>query len=233
MEQKKHYFACFGDSITSDQVTGIGTRVAELLNYELTGNFAVGFATGSDWHEGDENITPLSLEEPPNTNTADNVLSNQIRRCLKATESGAPAPDVIYIAIGINDGNRPENAVIDDTDRVLAAKYEELTRCSLASALRWGIETLRASYPTARMFIAPPLYTGGSSHKHMERPAVLLKRDITRRVAEFESVSFIDSTFESGFSEQIALLNGKIHPNAVWKEEIAKYVASRIRGSVF
>lgn len=73
-------FCCMGDSITSDQVSGIGTMVAHRLNAQEVLNAACGYATCSDWHEGDRNITPVTLIEPPNTNTADNVLSNQVRR---------------------------------------------------------------------------------------------------------------------------------------------------------
>lgn len=77
-------FCCMGDSITSDQVSGIGTMVAHRLNAQEVLNAACGYATCSDWHEGDRNITPVTLIEPPNTNTADNVLSNQVRRVLQA-----------------------------------------------------------------------------------------------------------------------------------------------------
>ena len=132
-------FCCMGDSITSDQVSGIGTMVAHRLNAQEVLNAACGYATCSDWHEGDRNITPVTLIEPPNTNTADNVLSNQVRRVLQAltpkgsiirwtvdgVEYAIPAeigigtgtlstPDVIYIAISTNDGNQPENAPADD-----------------------------------------------------------------------------------------------------------------------
>ena len=63
-------FCCMGDSITSDQVSGIGTMVAHRLNAQEVLNAACGYATCSDWHEGDRNITPVTLIEPPNTNTA-------------------------------------------------------------------------------------------------------------------------------------------------------------------
>ena len=49
-ELKNIYSAYFGDSITSDDVTGIGTRVAEILGCKLTGNFAIGASTCSDFH---------------------------------------------------------------------------------------------------------------------------------------------------------------------------------------
>lgn len=227
---EKYYFACFGDSITSDQVTGIGSRIAELLGMELTGNFACGYATLSDWHEGKQNITPFSLDVPMDTNTADNVLSNQVFRCLKEVkEHPEKKPDVIYIAAGINDGNQPFNTVEDDTGKVLTQSFEELDRMSMASALRWAVETLRAAFPEALVFAATPLYTSGSGFDHMTRTAVLMKRKIIIEAAQAESVHIIDSTFESGFSEQIAAANGGIHPNEIWKEKIALYAAAKIR----
>ena len=146
-------FCCMGDSITSDQVSGIGTMVAHRLNAQEVLNAACGYATCSDWHEGDRNITPVTLIEPPNTNTADNVLSNQVRRVLQALtpkgsiirwtvdgiEYAIPAeigvgtgtlstPDVIYIAISSNDGNQPENAPADDFAAVCELPYADLTR---------------------------------------------------------------------------------------------------------
>ena len=175
-------FACLGDSIASDQVTGIGTVVAGKLGAALLGNFACGYATCSDWHEGTENVTRITLDVPPNTNTDDNVLSNQVRRVLQAVtpagetirwrhpidgefaldESaglglGLGTPDIIYIAISTNDGNNVRNAVCDDRDKVLVQSYAELDRCSIASALRWTIETLQSACPGAAIFVATPL----------------------------------------------------------------------------
>lgn len=170
-------FCCMGDSITSDQVSGIGTMVAHRLNAQEVLNAACGYATCSDWHEGDRNITPVTLIEPPNTNTADNVLSNQVRRVLQALtpkgsiirwtvdgiEYAIPAeigvgtgtlstPDVIYIAISSNDGNQPENAPADDFAAVCELPYADLTRTSMASALLWAVLTLQAAARTRRFF---------------------------------------------------------------------------------
>lgn len=177
-------FCCMGDSITSDQVSGIGTMVAHRLNAQEVLNAACGYATCSDWHEGDRNITPVTLIEPPNTNTADNVLSNQVRRVLQAlTPKGSiirwtvegveyaipaeigigtgtlTAPDVIYIAISTNDGNQPENAPVDDFAAVCELPYAALTRTSMASALLWAVRTLQTVCPNAAIFLATPLQT--------------------------------------------------------------------------
>lgn len=217
-------FACLGDSITSDQVTGIGTAVAQKLGAELAGNFACGYATCTDWHDGDHNMTPVTLAVPPNTNTADNVLSNQVRRVLA---SGA-VPDVIYIAIGTNDGNQPFNQPFDDADAVLAQPYEALARCSMASALRWAIETLRRAFPKAMIFVATPLQTC-TDLPWMAFPVNRMKRDVIIRIAQALDCHVIDSFYESGFTEAVARDHGEVHPDDAWKETIACYIANRIK----
>lgn len=245
-------FACLGDSITSEQVTGIGTMVAQRLGARLLGNFACGYATCSDWHDGGASLTPVTPAIPPNTNTADNVLSNQVRRLLMAAAprgeavrwrhpmggdfaldglwrgEGGPAPDVIYVAISTNDGNQPMNAVADDTDAVLLQPYAELDRCSLASALRWAVETLQSAFPYAQLFVATPLQTF-TDLPWMSYESTLLKRDIICRVCRHLGVKVIDSFYESGFSRLIARDHGEVHPDPVWASRIADFVAASIR----
>jgi len=250
-------YACFGDSITSDQVTGIGTLVNSLLGTTMVGNFATGWATCSDWHDGDTNISPITLEVPPNTDTSDNVLSNQIRRLLQHTTAAdsliawrhpldgdfslpaslglglghtADIPDIIYIAISTNDGKNDTVPIFDDTDRVFDQSYAQLSRNSIASALRWAIETLLCAYPNTQIFVASPLqtYTPEGSNPWMSYANGLIKRNIIKKVCRFCSVYFIDSFSESGFSRMIACHNGEVHPNEAWKSHIAKYIANSI-----
>lgn len=245
-------FCCLGDSITSDQVTGIGTAVARKLGAAHLLNAACGYATCSDWHDGARNVTPVTLVEPPNTNTADNVLSNQVRRVLQAitpagqpirwTVDGAeyrldpavgvgtgtlPQPDVIYIAISTNDGNHPFNTVTDDFAAVAAQPYADLTRNSLASALRWAIQTLQAACPGARIFVATPLQTC-TDLPHMSPANGLVKRRLVMAVCELCRVPCIDSFLESGFDAAVAREHGEVHPDEEWKERIACFVAERI-----
>lgn len=224
-------FACFGDSITSDQVTGTGTRIGQLLGADEIRNYACGYTTLSDWHKGKKNITPVSLEIPLDTNTADNVLSNQIRRLLSDREKDGFEPDIVYIAAGVNDGNNPCNLPEDDTEEVLAQNFEQLDRCSMASALRFAVETMKKNFPAAEIFVASPLFTWGAA-PHMNRETVLMKRSVIRRVAEFEQIAFIDSTMESGFTENVAKDNGEVHPNAIWKEKIARFVTEKIQNII-
>ncbi len=248
-------FCCLGDSITSDQVTGIGTAVAGKLGAAQLLNAACGYATCTDWHDGEKNITPVTLAVPPNTNTADNVLSNQVRRVLQAiTPAGRPVrwtvdgtdyvldegtglgtgvlptPDIIYIAISTNDGNQPYNTVADDLERVRCQSYAALDRCSLASALRWAIQTLQAACPEAQIFVATPLQTC-TDLPHMAPAEGLRKRRLVMGVCGMMGVNCIDSFMESGFDEDVARHHGEVHLNEGWKERIACYVAGTIRNA--
>lgn len=229
-------YACMGDSITSEQVTGIGTMVCSKLGMELFGNFACGWATGSDWHDGDEALTPCSVEELPNEFSPKNVLSNQVRRLLQAAEESGRTPRVIYIAISTNDGARDWRAespvpLVDDTELVCRAEYGALTRQSLASALRWAVETLRQKCPGAEIFVASPLqaYAPEGDDAAIGEEALLTKREIIRKISGFCGVHFVDSYYESGFTREVASEHGQVHPDAEWADRIAEYVAAVIR----
>ena len=252
-------YACLGDSITSDQVVGIGTLVNDILNTHLVGNFACGYAICSNWHTGDTDESPQSFVVPQNTNTADNVLMNQVLRLLQWTTAldaqvtwthpvaGAYSvseaigtglghtddiPDVIYIAIGVNDGRNAKNLFVDDADAVMSSTYADLTKCSYASALRWAIETLNSAYPNAQIFVASPLFTNendGTSNGHHNRGAIIAKREVSKKIANYCNAFFIDSTFESGYTVLAATQVNNIHPNGRYKNIIGRYVANEIK----
>ena len=252
-------YACLGDSITSDQVVGIGTLVNDILNTKLVGNFACGYAICSNWHTGETDESPQSFQVPQNTNTADNVLMNQVLRLLQWTTAldaqvtwthpiaGAfsvptsvgtglghtdDIPDVIYIAIGVNDGRNAKNLFVDDSDAVMSSTYADLTKCSYASALRWAIETLNSAYPNAQIFVASPLFTNendGTSNGHHNRGAILAKREVSKKIANYCNAFFIDSTYESGYTVLAATQVNNIHPNGRYKNIIGRYVANEIK----
>lgn len=252
-------YACLGDSITSDQVVGIGTLVNDILNTKLVGNFACGYAICSNWHTGETDESPQSFVVPQNTNTADNVLMNQVLRLLQwttaldaqvtwthpiaGTYSVSEAigtglghtddiPDVIYIAIGVNDGRNAKNLFVDDADAVMSSAYADLTKCSYASALRWAIETLNSAYPNAQIFVASPLFTNENdvtSNGHHNRGAILAKREVSKKIANYCNAFFIDSTYESGYTVLAATQVNNIHPNGRYKNIIGRYVANEIK----
>lgn len=234
-------FACLGDSITSDQVTGIGTVVCKKLQMELVGNYACGWATCSDWHDGDVNLTTPLYTQSPNEYSPQNVLSNQVLHLLSDCKNRSLSPNVIYIAIGTNDGSvdwRMEQGtptpIVDDFETVCELPYKVLTKTSIASALRWAIETLRDSFPNAQFFVASPLqaYSPDREQGAFSEEAGLIKREILRKViSSYQDgrIHFIDSYLESGFTREVAKEHGEVHPDELWKEKIADYVASSIR----
>ena len=206
---------------------------------------------------GDRNITPVTLIEPPNTNTADNVLSNQVRRVLQALtpkgsiirwtvdgiEYAIPAeigvgtgtlstPDVSYIAISSNDGNQPENAPADDFAAVCELPYADLTRTSMASALLWAVRTLQAVCPNAAIFLATPLQTC-TPQEWMDESHGLLKRRVIQKVAQKTGVHCIDSFYGSGFDRSVARSHGEVHPDEEWKIRIADFVTKEIESTLY
>lgn len=222
------HFACFGDSIVSDQVTGMGTLISELLGTKLVGNFAVGYATCSDWKINGKDVSPEYLKEPDNEYCAKNVLSNQIRRVIRYYKETGEAPDIIYIAIGINDGNSEETAVKDDFEELQNKSIKDVQRTSMAGALIRGIDDLKCTFPHAIIFAASPMLTV-SDHAHMQRDVVMTKRAIVQKVCRHMQVHFLDNTFESGFTEDVALKNGdSVHPNEENKRLIAENVVRMI-----
>lgn len=130
-------FACMGDSITSDEVSGIGTLICRKLGAHLTGNFAHGNAICGDYCDlFGSNTTEITLRDVGNNVVSGNTLSNQVRRLIaRTTEAGKnitwthpidgefalpeecglgegykdEIPDIIYIAISCNDGKDNED----------------------------------------------------------------------------------------------------------------------------
>lgn len=250
-----HYkMAVLGDSIMSEQKTGIGTCVSELLGCDLVGNFAVGNATVSDWHAEGINETEESVELLPNAPSNKNVLSNQVRRLMQhTTELGKQitwtvddvdysistgvglgyvddAPDIILIALGTNDGmNSTHTDYTDDSESVIRQNYADLNRNSFSSAYRWAIETLRSQYPDAYIFCTSPInskyYDGNHGYD-----AKIIKAKMIKTIADFESVYYIDGFHESGFSIQVAKNHGDgVHPDYIWRDKIAKFFANEIK----
>lgn len=250
--------AILGDSITADDYCGIGTMISNLLKANLVGNFAVGGATCADAVNGSTIDLIHDNKNTDNFGNSDNnVLSNQVRRLLKHTTATGEqikwthpidgefyidtsygtglgnttdVPEVIYIAISTNDGGSRTGTIVDDTDTVFNQTYSQLTRKTIASALRWAIETLQSAYPEAVVYVATPLWTG-SSYEYANYSNTKLKAEIIKKVADFCSVRVIDSQSESGYNKMYALSGSDsayIHPDEEWRYNIAKYVANEI-----
>lgn len=144
-------------------------------------------------------------------------------------------PDIIYIAISINDG-LIDTLVTDDTDAVFSQSYAELNKHGIASSLRWAIETLQSKFPDAQIFVCSPLQTGKSptTDARLDYTHTKLKRDIIAKVCEFCSVHFIDSFADSGFSGMLAhgiasANNDQVHPTQTWSYNLARYISQNIK----
>lgn len=262
MDFSKLKFACFGDSLTSEEVTGIGTGVCNKLGCKLVGNFAHGNSTCANWQKDGADITPINIDIPFDACDPVNCLSNQVLGLLAHTteigenvkwchpvegEFEAPikgkgftedTPDIIYIAISANDGKSGEGTpavtpVIDDAELVYSQQYSNLNKLSIASALRWAIETLQSAYPKTFIFVASSMQANSEIlHTAFDYPVLLKKREIIKKVCLYSSVYFVDLFGESGFSRMFAKAGGDdigIHPQPFWKNRIANYVTHEIK----
>ena len=262
MDFSKLKFACFGDSLTSDEITGIGTAVCNKLGCSMVGNFAHGNSTCANWQKGGVDITPVEIDIPFDACSAVNCLSNQVLGLLAHTtacgekvrwthpldgEFEAPVmgkgftediPDIIYIAISANDGkssdgSMPVTPVIDDCENVYSQPYAKLDKLTIASALRWAVETLQSVYPKAFIFVASSMQANSDIlHTAFDYPVLLKKREIIKKACLYSSVYFVDLFGESGFSRMHAKAGGDeigIHPKPFWKNRIANYVTHEIK----
>ena len=260
----KKTFACFGDSITSNEVCGIGTEISKILDMELTGNFAHGNATCSDWYKDGKCLTTVKCDFEPDIWDPVNTLSNQVYTLLRdfsprgkkvcwvhpqcgsfsaelfGTERITKKPDVIYIAIGTNDGktdNGNATPVFDDSANIFKQEYSTLTRQSIASSLRWAIETLKCVFENSFIFVASPLQADSPwEPSAFSYESLYMKRKIIKKVCEYCSVYFIDSFAESGFSKMRVKSYGDIcgiHPAGNEKRRIAEFVAHKIKMELY
>lgn len=225
---KNKNFCCFGDSITSNMVTGIGSRICEILDAKMFGNFAVGYATACDFHNQGINSSYDYLLEPENEYAPVNCLSNQIKRAVALSQAKKLQPEIAYIAAGINDGKDESTGVYDDFDIACKIPLSDNKRVSFAQSLLWAIQTLKQEFKGIDIYVASPLFTA-SENIWMQNNAVLLKREIIKKICAFENVHFIDSTYISGFTNEIALSNGDtVHPKNENKEMVAINVANEM-----
>ena len=217
----------------------------------MFGNLACGYATMCDvWQDG-VNTTTIMLTKSENVHTSTNVLSNQVYRLLAHTTMlnsqisyvdnegtthsidtsigvgkgyTSDIPDIIYIAGGINDGNWG-NTIVDDCSDVFSQVYANLKRDTIASALRWIIETLQINYPLAQIFVATPLQSNINGGWDVTK----LKRDIIIKVCNQMGVHIVDSWGECGLNRyNVSKFSGDgVHPS-INPSPIARYVASNI-----
>ena len=253
-------FCCLGDSITSNKQSNTGGVIHDILGVTYLkegvadcdesicgnvtsefGNLAVSHATLAD-----KSTTTIQLLKGDGSASANNTLSNQVRRLLQHTTARdaqitwtynkttysiptsdgvgkgytSDIPDIIYIAMGTNDKD-----LTDDLETVMTTSYDDLTRHTIPSAMRWAIETLRMAYPKAQIFIeTPPCYS--SDYDFQNARAELIKKCAKRLHTQV-----VDAFNECGQSYELIRkwTNGSPHPYSDGKELVGQYVAGRIK----
>lgn len=249
-------------AVGDESTTGVGNITTEF------GNLGVGGARICDSFSGDTNLTSIYLPKRPNLTHDDNVISNQIRRLIQhVTALGATIswthpqegtvttinssygtgkgyttdiPDVIIIAASTND--RDSWQYVDDTDAVFAQSYASLTRKTIASALRWHLETLQIVFPNTQIFVTTPI---ASTSSFNSSAMINAKVSIIKKTCAFMSVPVIDAYSECGISK--VLINfwttgDGIHPEnlqqnhpdiIIGKNLLSKYTANEILRKFF
>lgn len=146
-------------------------------------------------------------------------------------------PDIILISSCTNDGHSEQGGtkttfVDDDVSEVIGQSYSQLTRMSIASGIRWAVETLQCAYPTAIIFVNSPFQAGNegvtTDPVAFSYSAGDTKRQIVEKISRFCSTHYIDSFSESGYSFFVAQNGGGIHPNGINRYNIAKFLLNEI-----
>ena len=219
-------FACFGDSITSEEVSGIGTLICSNLGAELVGNYGHGNASCADWSDHGKVLTEVCLDVPFDFYGPINTLSNQIRRFLAEGKTA----DVFYIAICGNDGKDEFTPVVDDCEARFAGQCDPENRTTMCGALIWAVSQLRMIAPAAKIFMATPLRASGTFLPcAFSEDALMKKREIVIKTAKFLGVELIDSYTESPFDGIHGADDLGIHPKGDMRQQIADFVTEKIR----
>jgi lysophospholipase L1-like esterase len=119
-----------------------------------------------------------------------NVIGNQVQ---KIVNQAYAEPDIIIIAAGVNDNTPTETDAnieanfYDGSGMILLANADRQT---FAGAIRWAVETLRATYPSVQVFLCTPLQNASTLSTYAD---IIAKNDVIKRIAKRVSVPVIDS----------------------------------------
>ena len=268
--------AILGDSIMYNMASLIAEQVdMDMIDCNGTHCFALGNATACDYFdENSNNITPIDLSTIDCTPSPYNTLSNQVRRLAQWTtplgeviswnvisdnttvtipsEKGLglghieDVPDVIYIAISTNDYNW-----VNDVEDIESQNFSQLKRDSIASALRWAIDSLQTLYPNTIIYVATPLQNADSGTDKNERfgyKAEKSKANIIREISQFCCVYCVDTFSEFSYGRNY--INGVLsdtelkpnswsdndnglHPNNRGNFAYSRYIAKQIKNKFY
>jgi lysophospholipase L1-like esterase len=198
----------FGNSITA-AANSWAFQVHQNLRF---GNLYNGAVSGAVWYR---------------RTTNGNCAVAHVETYLKAWDEGKIlCPDVVIFAYGTNDDSayrgHPETALGGE----LLAEVDVFT---LAGALRWCMDTIRAKFPNAALYVALPLQSSSIARNEGN----LLKMEVIRAICEARNVPFFDCYRQSGITVEnhgIWLSDG-LHPNEAGKALMANYIMDQLEAS--
>lgn len=229
----------FGNSITA-ATNSWAYQVQTGLGFRHLYNGAVG---GAIWSKRERttstgaNITTQDFSDPNfagisnETNNSDLAFQRIINNCAVVhiqkylSDRSAPKPDFAILSYGTND--LTSDAVIGDAEAVLqAADLADVDLFTMAGALRWSIETLRAKYPDIKLYVALPLQAKDSN----KNTGNLKKIAVITKICDAMSVPYFDCYAESGITQanEATYLRDGLHPNADGQAVHAAYIIKKL-----
>lgn len=225
ISNKKWLF--LGDSITAKKTSsGWVAKFKELVSANESSYIqAVG---GAKWCDDEVGIT---YEGRPSR--SQNYVGNQVAWC-KRIGFASDAFDCIIIFAGTNDTN--SDYPTDDSIELQFYKGDtlkplsEVDRTTWAGAIRWTVQSLRAMYPSAVIFLVTPLQRktaeDGVTTKDMY-PTIMKKRETIIKMAHRMGCYCIDMS-EINITDMGRDYADGLHPNDASTTKIADYIFRKI-----
>lgn len=213
----------FGDSITADPDWWV-KYMLERIQFKNYVNLANSGATWSHTASTVYNTGPWGGSISDN-----NVIWNQIN----AHIAGAyPTPDVAVILAGTNDIARtlgtPSTVFNGSTQNV-----DPATHTDIASAFRFCIDLLYATYPTIKIIVATPI-----PRASLKDTATPQRAEIIRECASYCGCEVLDQYNEAGFYDyhewntHTKISADNIHPTDLGNQILGEFNANRLIASI-
>ena len=209
-----------GDSITAQNNWSKWFEAS--VKPEVLYNYAVGGATWLD---------PTSGIIYDGTSGTYNVLGNQVQRVLN---NSLKHIDCIIILAGTNDTNytvptdeQIETAFFDNSMNVI--DLADVDRTTWQGAMRWCLEKLILTYPSAKIFVCSPLQRvyKASDGQISLYSSVKAKGEIIEKMCKRMGVEFVD-TEQCGISSCRSLYYADgLHPIQRASEKIARFIMAK------
>jgi lysophospholipase L1-like esterase len=228
-----------GDSITK---LGTGSRgwvkyFNEVIQPEKTVIVAENSATLTDRSATVYDGNPVFNGADNNIN---NVLGNQVEKILRGKDTTNPNYstvadytdfDMIFIAIGTNDGNPYGDIEASFFADGVVVPVASVDRKTWHGAFRYCIENLQRVYPNATIFVCTPIQAVEATRSYS---SIKTKGEYLKQLCARMSVNCID-TFMCGICGMYEVKNAEgrdlidgLHPNVSGAKKIGKYNAAEV-----